>query len=314
MIPGALLRISIPDDSPPVLATSAVFPELQSRARLDYYDTLPGSEERLIERIADADVALNIRASSKFSDPVMAACPRLRLISVWGTGTDHVDLAAAARRGIRVATTPGVSAVSIAEHTLALLLAVARHVPAADAATRRGEWLRGQSVELKGKTCGIIGLGAIGRRFAQLAAGIGMRAIGWTMHPRPVDGVEAVELDELYRTSDVISIHLRLSPQSENFVGTEQFAAMKPGAILLNTARGAIVNEEALVEALTSRRIAGAGLDVFASEPLPPGHVLTTLPYTVLTPHCAGITPEAMEAGLRMAVENIWRFQDQLSG
>jgi phosphoglycerate dehydrogenase-like enzyme len=308
MIPGALIRISIPDDSPPVLASSGVWRELAGRAQLDYYDTLPGSQERLIERIAPAEAVLNIRASSRFSDAVMAACPRLRLISVWGTGTDHVDLAAAERRGIRVATTPGVSAISIAEHTLALLLAVARRIPAADAATRRGDWPRGQSVELNGKTCGIVGLGAIGRRFARLASAMGMRVVAWTIHPRPIEGVELVELDELYRTSDVISIHLRLSPLTQDFIGAAQFALMKPGAILINTARGAIVNEDALVEALAAKRIAGAGLDVFTREPLPPGHSLTNLPNSVLTPHCAGITPEALEAGLRMAVENIWQF------
>lgn len=308
MIPVGLIRISIPDDSPPVLASSAVWRDLAARAQLDYYDTLPGSEDRLVERIAPADAVLNIRASSKFSDGVMAACPRLRLVSVWGTGTDHVDLAAAERRGIAVANTPGVSAVSIAEHALALLLAVARRIPPADAATRRGEWPRGQSVELNGKTCGIIGLGAIGRQFARLAAGMGMRVIAWTLHPRPVAGVELVELDELYRTSDVVSVHLRLSPLTENFIGAAQFALMKPCAILINTARGAIVEEVALVEALSNNRIAGAGLDVFTREPLPAGHALTRLSNTVLTPHCAGITPEALEAGLRMAVENIWRF------
>ncbi len=227
---------------------------------------------------------------------------------MWGTGTDHIDLAAAARRGIAVRNTPGVSAVSIAEHTLALLLAVARRIPQADAATRRGEWPRGQSVELNGKTCGVVGLGAIGRRFAQLAAGIGMRVVAWTMHPRSLPGIEMVELDELYRTSDVVSIHLRLSPETEGMVGAAQFALMKPGAILLNTARGAIVQEPALLEALQTRRIAGAGLDVFTVEPLPPGHAFTKLPNVVLTPHCAGITPEALEAGLRMAVEKIWTF------
>jgi phosphoglycerate dehydrogenase-like enzyme len=308
MIPGAVIRIAIPDDSPPVLASSAAWRELAARAQLDYYDTLPGTEDRLVERIAPADAVLNIRASSRFSDAVLAACPRLRLISVWGTGTDHVDLAAAGRRGIAVANTPGVSAISIAEHTLALLLAVARRIPAADAATRRGEWPRGQSVELNGKTCGIVGLGAIGQRFARLAAGIGMRVAAWTVHPRPIEGVELVELDELYRTSDVISVHLRLSPLTQSFIGAAQFALMKRSAILINTARGAIVEEGALVEALSSNRIAGAGLDVFTREPLPPGSPLTKLPNTVLTPHCAGITPEALEAGLQMAVENVWRF------
>src|SRR5271157_3323356 len=142
-------RIVIPDDAPPVLRASAVWPGLMSRAEIDYHDTLPGSEERLIQRVGAAEVVLNIRASSRFTGRVFATCPRLRLISVWGTGTDHVDLAAAARHGVIVTSTPGVSAISIAEHALALLLAVARRIPQLDAATRRGEWPRGESIELQ---------------------------------------------------------------------------------------------------------------------------------------------------------------------
>jgi D-3-phosphoglycerate dehydrogenase len=304
----AQITVHVPDDAPPVLRSSAVWPELAARAELAYHDTLPGSEERLIERIRDAEIVLNIRSSQKFTERVFAACQQLRLVSVWGTGTDHIDLAAAVRHGITVTNTPGVSAISIAEHTLALLLAVARRIPQIDRATRAGEWPRGRSVELHGKTCGIVGLGAIGRQFARLAAGIGMRVIAWTMHPRPDDPV--VPLDELYRTSDVLSLHLRLSPETEGMVGTPQFVMMKPGAILINTARGGIVQEAALIDALTGGKIAGAGLDVFLTEPLPPGHPLTELDNVVLTPHCAGITPEALEAGLRMSVENIWSFLD----
>jgi D-3-phosphoglycerate dehydrogenase len=300
------IRVHIPDDAPPVLRSSAVWAELAARAELVYHDTLPGSEERLIERIRDAEIVLNIRSSQKFTERVFACCPRLRLISVWGTGTDHVDLAAAARHGVTVTNTPGVSAISIAEHTLALLFAVARRIPQVDRATRAGEWPRGRSVELHGKTCGIVGLGAIGRQFARLAAGIGMRVIAWTMHPRPGDPI--VPLDQLYRDSDVISLHLRLSTETESMIGAPQFALMKAGAILINTARGAIVREDALLDALTSSRIAGAGLDVFANEPLASGHPLTALDNVVLTPHCAGITPEALESGLRMSVENIWAF------
>jgi phosphoglycerate dehydrogenase-like enzyme len=304
------MRISIPDDAPPVLASSGAWADLASNGELDYYGTLPGSEDRLIARIGAAEVVLNIRSSSKFTAAVFDACSHLRLLSVWGTGTDHVDLAAAARHGVTVTNTPGVSAVSIAEHALALLLAAARQIPQMDAATRRGEWARGQSVELHGKTCGIIGLGAIGRHFARLAAAIGMRAIAWTMHPKPLPGVELVELDELYQTSDVVSIHLRLSPETTGFVGAHQFALMKRSAILINTARGAIVDEAAMIDALVERRIRGAGLDVFAAEPLPEGHPLTTLSNVVMTPHRAGITPEALEAGLRMAVENIRAFAE----
>ena len=302
----AKFTVYIPDDAPPVLRSSAVFPELAARAELSYFDTLPDSEERLIERIRDAEIVLNIRSSQKFSERVFDSCPRLRLLSVWGTGTDHVELAAAKAHGVTVTNTPGVSAVSIAEHTLALLFAVARRIPQIDRETRAGGWPRGRFVELRGKTCGIIGLGAIGRQFARLAEGIGMRVVAWTMHPRPGDPI--VPLDELYRTADAVSLHLRLSPETQGFVGAAQFALMQPSAILINTARGAIVEEAALVNALTSGRIAGAGLDVFAAEPLPPGHPLTALDNVVLSPHCAGITPEALEAGLRMSVENIWAF------
>jgi D-3-phosphoglycerate dehydrogenase / 2-oxoglutarate reductase len=303
-----MIRVAIPDDAPPVLASSAAWHELEGRAELDYYDTLPGSEERLAERISQSDAVLNIRASSKFTERVMESAPRLRLISVWGTGTDHVDLAAARRRNITVTNTPGVSAFSVAEHALALLLATARRILQADAATRRGEWPRGQGVELHGKTCGVIGLGAIGRQFAALAHAIGMRVIAWSMHPQPLPGVELVELDELFRASDVVSVHLRLSPDTEGFIGARQFALMRRNAILINTARGAIVDEGALIEALSDHRISAAGLDVFASEPLAEGHPFTKLPNIVMTPHCAGITPEALEAGLRMAVQNVLRY------
>ena len=303
-----MTRISIPDDSPAVLAPSSVFPALEARADLDYHDTLPGTEDVLIERIGAAEVVLNIRSSSRFTERVFAACPNLRLLSLWGTGTDHVDLASAARHGVTVTNTPGVSARSIAEHALALLFAVARRLPEMDAATRLGNWPRGRSVELYGKTCGVIGYGAIGRQFARLASAIGMRVIVWTLHPERYSGVEFVELDELYRTSDVVSLHLRLSPETTDFIAAPQFALMKPSAILINTARGAIVHQAALWDALTNRRIYGAGLDVFATEPLPQHHPLTLLSNVVLTPHCAGVTPKRLEAGLRMSVDNIWDF------
>lgn len=300
--------VCVPDDAPPVLASSSAWGELAERAKVDYYDTLPGSEERLIERIGKAEIVLNIRSSVKFTETVFAACSGLGMVSVWGTGTDHVDLAAARRHGITIANTPGVSAVSVAEHTLALLLAAARRIPQMDAAVRRGEWPRGQSIDLGGRTCGVIGLGAIGREFARLAAGIGMRVIGWTPRPRAVAGVEMVELEELYRSSDVISLHLRLSEETRGFIGAAQLALMKPEAILVNTARGGIVDEGALQESLGSGRIRAAALDVFAAEPLSPDHGWAGIPNVVLTPHCAGISPSVMEAGLRMAVENIWAF------
>jgi D-3-phosphoglycerate dehydrogenase len=302
-----MLTVCVPDDAPPVLASSGAWRNLHERAHVLYFETLPASEEDLIARIDGAEAVLNIRSSVKFTDRVFASCQTLRMLSVWGTGTDHVDLAAAASRGIKVANTPGVAAASVAEHTLALMLAAARRIPQMDAAVRRDEWPRGHSTDLRGKVCGVVGLGAIGREFARLAAGIGMRVIAWTMHPRAMDGIEMVELNDLYRTSDVVSLHLRLSDRTRGFMGAAQFALMKPDAILVNTARGGIVDEAALRDALAAGRLRAAALDVFSTEPLPAGHAWTNVPNVVLTPHCAGITPEVMEAGLRMAVENLWR-------
>jgi len=297
--------ISIPDDAPSVLAASAAFPVLHGLGKIAYQDTLPGSEDELIERIGSSEAVLNIRATTRFTARVFDACPNLRLVSVWGTGTDHLDLAAAQRRGVAIANTPGVSATSIAEHALALLFAVARRIPEMDAATRRGAWPRGRFVQLAGKTCGVVGYGAVGREFARLASGIGMHVICWTMHRDRYPGVVFTTLDELFSTSDVVSLHLRLSPETHHFVGAGQFARMKPAAILINTARGAIVDEDALIDALVSGQIGGAGLDVFTGEPLPSGAFVLEAPNTVISPHCAGITPEALEAGLALAVDNI---------
>ena len=305
-----MLRICIPDDFPAVLATSAAFPALSARATLDYFDTLPGSTDALIERIGEAEAVLNIRASSRFTAQVFEACPRLRMLSVWGTGTDHVDLQAAVCAGVTVTNTPAVSARSIAEHALALLFAVARRIPELDQATRGGLWPRGSGVQLYRKTCGVIGYGAVGKRFAELANGIGMAVKVWTLHPERHAGMAFADLDELYETSDVVSVHLRLSPETAGMIGAPQFQRMKESAILINTARGAIVDEAALIAALIRGRIAGAGLDVFTQEPLANGNPLLALGNVVLTPHCAGITPEALEAGLRMAVENIWDWEE----
>ena len=174
-----------------------------------------------------------------------------------------------------------------------------------DAAARRGEWPRGHFVQLAGKTCGVVGYGAVGRAFARLAAGIGMGVVCWTLHPERYQDVAFTALDELYRASDVVSVHLRLSAETRGFVGKDQLARMKPSAVLINTARGAIVDEDALIGALTAGQLAGAGLDVFAEEPIPPGAPIFDAPNVVISPHCAGITPEALAAGLTMAVDNI---------
>ena len=242
----------------------------------------------------------------------MEACPNLKLLSVWGTGVDHVDLEAAGELGITVSNTPGYGAPYVSEHALTLALAVSRQVVLNDRRIRAGGWTAGFIDELYGKTLGVVGAGAIGRRMIQLGQGIGMNVVAWTFNPTPERaaeyGVEFLELEELLRRSDVVSLHVALTPESEGLIGKEQLALMKPTAILVNAARGAVVDEAALVEALTDGKIAGAGLDVFETEPLPPGHPLTKLDNVVLSPHAGGMAYNGTMRGLEMSVENLEAF------
>src|SRR5262247_1047832 len=250
----------IPDDAPAVLAQSDAVAQLRD-CEHRIYPTLPANSRELITRIAEADAVINIRASTRFTAEVLASCPELRLISIWGTGTDHVDLAAARARGIVVTNTPAVSAVAVAEHALSLMFAVARQTVNIDRAVRAGEWPRAMVQQIQGKTLGVIGTGAIGREVARLGAGIGMNVIAWSFHQR--GDYAWVTLEDLCRRADVISVHVRQSAETIGMLRAEHFAMMKPAAIFINTARGRIVVENDLVEALGSRRIAGAGLDVF---------------------------------------------------
>ena len=302
--------IVVPDDYPPVLGPSAAYQWLAQRARLEYHDSLPASTGILLERIGDAEAVINIRSSIAFDASVFARCPRLRALSLWGTGTDHVDLAAAAAHSVAVTNTPGVSAVAMAEHALALMLAVARDIPRIDARTRKGAWPRGFVTQLHGKVLGVVGLGAIGLQIVRIAQGIGMRVIAWTRSPgnKPIEDmeIEMVSLDDLYRRSDVVSLHVRLTAETTGMVGEREFEAMKDSAILINTARGAVVDEQALLHALRTRSIRGAGLDVFEQEPLPEDHPLAAEPNVVMTPHSGGVTSEALERGLQMAVDNVF--------
>ena len=305
-------RISIPDDYPPVMGPSNAFKMLKFRAEVDYHESLPDSPDTLVERIGDAPYVINIRSSVPFPEEMLERLGGVKLLSIWGTGTDHVDLEAAARLGVTVTNTPGVSAIAMAEHTLALMLAVARDIPRIDAKTKRGGWPRGFVTQLHGKTLGVIGLGAIGQQVARIARGIGMKVIAWTRHAnillaQELD-IELVQLDDLYRRADVVSLHIRQTPETVSFVGERELNMMKRSAFFINTARGPIVDEAALIDALETERIAGAGLDVFSTEPLPEGSPIAALPNVVLTPHSGGVTKEALEAGLQLAVDNVFDF------
>jgi phosphoglycerate dehydrogenase-like enzyme len=299
-------RIVIPDDEPCVMSTSAAFQRLSSQD-VRVCPTRPATPADLVTRIEDAEIVINIRATSRFTRDVLSHLPKLRMISIWGTGTDHVDLDVAKAHGIRVTNTPGVSAIAVAEHTLSLIMAAAKQTVTVDRQVREGKWPRAAASQLHGKTLGLIGAGAIGREVARLAKGSGMNVIAWTFHPRG-DLAEWVSLEEVFRRSDVVSVHVRQSPETIGMIGREHFELMRPTAIFINTARGRIVREPDLIEALRTNRITSAGLDVFETEPLPPESQFFSLSNVVLSPHSAGITPEATETGLALAIENVFAF------
>jgi len=306
------LKIVIPDDYPPVISGTKYLEELKKLGEVSVYNTRPGSEDELVERIKDAEVVVNIRAYCKFPERVLRKTESLKLISILGAGTDNVDLEAASNLGIAVTNTPGAATEAVAEHALTLMLAVARRIPQIDRSVKEGKWIRGFVTQLYGKTLGVVGTGAIGSHLAKLGKGIGMKVIAWTFHPSPEKekalGIKYVPLDYLLKESDVVSIHLRLTEDTRGLIGKREFSLMKKTAILINTARAGIVDKEALIEALKNGRIAGAGLDVFHEEPIDPSDPILKLDNVVLTPHSAGQTREALEKGLSMVVENVRNY------
>jgi D-3-phosphoglycerate dehydrogenase / 2-oxoglutarate reductase len=237
--------------------------------------------------------------------PLLEACPSLRCIVFLGTGAaSFIDLAAADRLGIRVRTYGGYGDQSVAEHALALMLAAGRGIAPMDRDIRAGRFEPVNGIEFAGKSIGVVGTGGIGKVMVRLCAALGMRVLAWNRSGVP-DGLpaRATELDELLARSDVVSIHLSLNEGTRGLIDRRRLGLLKPGAILINTARGAIVDEAALVEALQDGRIAHAGLDVFATEPLPPDHPLARLENVTLTAHAAFATREASERLLRTALE-----------
>ena len=234
----------------------------------------------------------------------MAACPDLRHVVFLGTGArSYMDPEALAALGITVHTIKGYGDTAVAEHAMALMWAAARGLARMDGGIRSGQWLRTEGMQLMGKTVGLVGYGGIGAEMERLCRGIGMRVLAWNRTPRDAEGVEFVPLERLLGESDVVSVHLLLTDETRGFLDAARLGMMRPGAILVNTARGAVVDEAALVAALRSGRLRHAALDVFDVEPLPPGHVLAGLENVTLSAHSAFRTPEASETLLRRALD-----------
>lgn len=312
-MPQTATRIIIPDDFPPVISGTPALQTMQAHGNVTIHTSRPETQDELIARIREAHTVVNIRAYCKFTAEVLQACPYLKHLAIWGTGTDNVDLAAAQAAGIVVSNTPNTATDAVAEQGLTLLLAVARKVPSLDAQVKRGAWVRGMLTQVCGKTLGILGTGAIGRRMAQLGIGIGMSVIAWSYHPNQA-AAQSIgfrympTMADVLRQADVVSLHLRYTPETEGIIGAQELALMKPTAIFVNTARGQLVDQQALYTALRDGTIAGAGLDVFVQEPMAADDPLLTLPNVVVSPHTAGTTPEALMNGLNLCAANVVAF------
>ncbi|SFJ19034.1 hydroxyacid dehydrogenase [Bradyrhizobium sp. cf659] len=258
---------------------------------------------------AASDCVAVVTRSAGFPARAIEAAPALRVIGSHGVGVDAIDVALATERGIAVVNAPHANVRSVAEHAIALMFALTKSLVAADRATRAGDFrfkYSARLLELQGLTLGIVGFGGIGRQTAILAKALGLRVIAHSLETAPElyaeTGVEPIsELRDLLSQSDIVSLHLPLTPSTGGLIGAAELAAMRPGSFLVNTGRGGVVNERALLDALDKGHLAGAGLDVFASEDMPPDHPLLLHPRIVLTPHIAGST----EASLARTAEDV---------
>jgi phosphoglycerate dehydrogenase-like enzyme len=304
------VRVAILDDIHSAYESTAGVRRLRERADVHIFTTPFGEPAAL--RGFDAVVAN--RERTRFTRELLHALVDLRVIAQTGNHAYHIDLAAAAERGIVVAKATGGFSTGAAELAIGLAMALMRSIPASDRAMKDGGWPRPLTAVLHGKTLGIVGFGHVGRHVARIGAALEMRVVAWgprlTAEAAAAAGVERLELDDLLRAADVVSIHATLAPESRGLLDARRLALMKPTAYLINTARGPIVDEQALVAALAAGRIAGAGLDVFDQEPLPAGHPLTALPNVVLTPHLGWPTDEAYARFADAAADALLAFLD----
>ncbi|HAL47594.1 MAG: glycerate dehydrogenase [SAR202 cluster bacterium] len=306
------LTFVVPGDDPPQLQGSAHADRLAPHGDLVMHTDRPASYEEKIERVSNADIIINTRGAIDWPGEALRALPKLRMITTCSIGTDMIDLAAASELGIVVSNQPGRTAPSVAEHMFGLMFAVAKRAAYQTAELKAGRWGRVINIYLQGKTLGIIGTGNVGAEIARLANAFGMNVIAWTFNPSDERGrrlgVEYVELDELLSRSDVVSLNVASSDETRGMIGQRELGLMKEEAILVNGARGDIVDTDALVSALNAGGLAGAAVDVFDVEPISPDNPLLTCDQVVLTPHMADMTPEGIEALNEGAVDNILAY------
>ncbi len=304
--------IVVPGDEPTQIAGSPHLEKLKPYGKVTLFDTRPSSKEEQVERVKDAHIIMNTRGAVKWGEAEFSQLPHLKMITTCSIGTDMIDLISAKKHGVVICNQPGRTAPVVAEHMFGLMFAISKRAAYSTAQMKAGKWPRKDNVMLQGKTLGIVGTGNIGAEMARLARAVGMDVIAWTFHPSAERaktlGVRFVELDELLQKSDVVSLHVALTDDTRGMIGAHEFGLMKPGALFLNGARGAVVDTPSLVDALNSGHLGGAGVDVFEEEPPPADLALLQCEQVVLTPHCADMTPEGVDLLNSGAVENVIAF------
>lgn len=309
----SLVRVAVLDDYQQVALTSADFSALAGRAEVVSFTDHLVAPAAIADRLADFDVVVAMRERTPFPADLLDRLPKLRLLITAGMANASIDVSAARERGITVSGTGG-SAPATAELIWALIMSVARRIPAEDAAVRAGQWQTTLGTELAGSTLGIVGLGRLGQAVARYARAFDMRLLAWstnlTAETANEHGTELVGKGELFERSDFVTVHLKLSDRSRGLIGADELRALGPNGYLVNTSRGPIVDEDALVAALYGGIIAGAGLDVFDTEPLPLDHPLRTAPNTVLTPHIGFVSEQSYRKIYGDAVEDVNAWLD----
>ena len=300
--------VAILDDYQSVALSSADWSGVRDRFEVEVLTEHIADVDALVARLERAEVIVAMRERTPFPASTLARLPQLRLLVTTGMSNASIDLAAAAAQGVTVCGT-GAAGNAMPELTLGMIIALLRNFAAEDAAVRAGRWQHTVGVGLAGRTLGVLGLGRLGTPVARLAQAFGMHVIAWSPNLTPEraaeHGVRAVSKRQLFAESDVVTIHMPLSERSRGLVGAEELALMRPTSYLVNTSRGPIVDEQALVDALTQKRIAGAGLDVYDVEPLPGDHVLRSLPNTLLLPHIGYVTSDTYAVFYADAVADI---------
>jgi phosphoglycerate dehydrogenase-like enzyme len=305
------MRVAILDDYQDVALTMADWSEVAGRATITVFNDHLADSDAVVERLAPFDVVCVMRERTPLPRDVIERLPRLKMIASTGPFNASIDVAAAQERGIHISTTGGYVE-STVELTWALILAAARRIVDEAESVRADGWQTSVGRQLGGTVLGVLGLGRIGTRVARVGAAFGMNIIAWSANLTPEAAEQAgatyVSKQELFASADVLSIHLVLSERSRGLVGADELALMKPTALLINTSRGLIVDESALVDALQARRIAGAGLDVFNTEPLPAGHPLRSLDSVVATPHIGYVAEQVYRVFYGEAAADIARW------